>query len=285
MKIVGLIPIYKPTEKEVENIGKYVQSLDYCILLDDSGFSNLSIFENLISKLSGKLKYYLNEHNLGLCASVNNGYEMASKEGADWILIMNPDGTFQNNAIDIFRNYIDRNDISKVAIIAPRFNIDRRKKVAGSGSKQIKYADMTGCLYNVDIFNKIGFYDINTYFYGLDVEMCLRVNKLGYKVIECSEAVLNHQPAETYCVKLFGKTVLKCGRDIPQRYYYQFRSACYINKHYHNFRNFAFHVYKCLKVVFFFDNKKEYFKMIKLGIEDAKKGFYGNINDRGERRQ
>lgn len=42
---------------------------------------------------------------------------------------MNPDGTFQNNAIDIFRNYIDGNDTSEVAIIAPRFNIDRRKKL------------------------------------------------------------------------------------------------------------------------------------------------------------
>ena len=28
------------------------------------------------------------------------------------------------------------------------------------------------------------------------------------------------------------------------------------------------------------ENKKEYFKMINLGIRDAKRGFFGNIKDR-----
>lgn len=280
MKIIGLIPVYKPNKKEVDNIGKYVEQLDGCYILDDSGCSYEKLFKPLINKYSNKVHYYLNEKNLGLCVSVNNGYEMARRDGADWVLIMNPDGAFQNNAIDIYRNYIKNNDTSKIAILAPRFNIDRRKKSAGRGVKKIKYADMTGCLYNVEVFNKIGFYDIKTYFYGLDVEMCLRVNKMDYEIIECSEAVLNHQPAQTFEVKIFGKTIFRCGKDVPQRYYYQFRSAYYIDKKYHNLENKIFHIYKWLKVVLFFDDKKEYFRMIKLGIIDAKKGYFGNFVDR-----
>ena len=112
------------------------------------------------------------------------------------------------------------------------------------------------------------------------MEYCLRVKKNGYRIIECSEAVLNHKPAETYAVKLFGKTPFKVGKDNPQRYYYQFRSGYYIYKKYHSFYCFAFSVYKWLKVVLIFDNKKEYFKMINLGIRDAKRGFFGNIKDR-----
>lgn len=280
MKIIGLIPVYKPNKQEVDNIGKYVGQLDGCYILDDSGCSYENLFEPLINKYPDKVHYHLNEKNLGLCVSVNNGYKMARQNGADWVLIMNPDGTFQNNAIGIYRDYIKKNDVSKTAILAPRFNIDRRKRSAGTGFKHIKYADMTGCLYNVEIFNKIGLYDVKTYFYGLDVEMCLRVNKMDYEIIECSEAVLNHQPAQTFEVKLFGKTIFRCGKDVPQRYYYQFRSAYYIDKKYHNLENKMFHVYKWLKVVFFFDDKKEYFKMIKLGIIDAKRGYFGNFIDR-----
>lgn len=280
MKIIGLIPVYKPSKQEVDNIGKYVGQLDGCYILDDSGCSYENLFEPLINKYPDKVHYHLNEKNLGLCVSVNNGYKMARQNGADWVLIMNPDGTFQNNAIGIYRDYIKKNDVSKTAILAPRFNIDRRKRSAGTGFKHIKYADMTGCLYNVEIFNKIGLYDVKTYFYGLDVEMCLRVNKMDYEIIECSEAVLNHQPAQTFEVKLFGKTIFRCGKDVPQRYYYQFRSAYYIDKKYHNLENKMFHVYKWLKVVFFFDDKKEYFKMIKLGIIDAKRGYFGNFIDR-----
>lgn len=280
MNIVGLIPLYKPSEKEVINISKYINDLDYCILLDDSGSSNESLFRDLIDNSNKRVIYYLNSKNMGLSASVNNGYVMANDLNADWVLIMNPDGTFKNNAISIYKDYILKNNTSDVAIIAPRFNLDRRKREEGKGHKYISYADMSGCLYNTKIFNTIGFYDNNTYFYGLDTEMCLRVKRNDYKIVECSQAVLNHQPGQTYEVKIFGKTLFKCGKDVPQRFYYQFRSAYYINKKYHSLVHYLFHIYKFLKVVFLFDNKKEYFKMINLGIKDAKREFYGNINDR-----
>ena len=278
--IVALIALYKPQKSEMANIEKYIDDLDYCFLLDDSGESHGEACKELLDKFSGKVEYYCNPENIGLVASVNNGFKMAEKYGADWALVMNPDGTFQNNAIKIFRRYIKETDTKEVGIIAPRFNIDRRPREAGHGYAEIKYADMTGCLYSIPILHKLGYYDQNTYFYGLDTEYCLRVLRNKYKIIECSEAVLNHRPAETYHVKVLGKTIFRCGKDNPQRYYYQFRSAYYINSLYHDFHNLAFHVYKWLKAVLFFDNKKEYFKMIKMGIFDAKHGFYGNINDR-----
>ena len=278
--IVGLVAMYMPKVEEIDNIKMYLDKLGYCYLLDDSAIDNSKIVEPLVQGFNGKVEYYCNPKNVGLVASVNNGFKMAIDKGADWVLVMNPDGTFQDGAIEAFVKYIENNDTSNVGIIAPRFNIDRRKKSAGKGVTEIKFPDMTGCLYNTEILEKLGFYDINTYFYGLDIEYCLRVRKNGYKIIECSEAVLNHNPAETYNVKLFGRTVFKCGRDNPQRYYYQFRSAYYIHKQYHDFYNFAINFYKFLKAILFFDNKKAYMKMMRLGISDAKKGFYGNIRDR-----
>lgn len=278
--IIGLVAMYMPSSNEIENVKRYIDKLDYCYLIDDSAIDNSCVVNELIKRYPNKVEYYCNPSNVGLCASVNNGFKMAIDKGADWVLVMNPDGTFQDGAIDIFRNYIENNDTTNVAIIAPRFNIDRRKRVAGKGTAIIKYPDMTGCLYNTKLLQKLNFYDQNTYFYGLDVEYCIKVRKNGYRIIECSEAVLNHRPAETYEVKIFGKTFFKCGKDTPNRFYYQFRSAYYIHKKYHNFYNFAFHVYKFMKVVFFFDKKREYFKMMRLGIKDAKRGFYGNITER-----
>lgn len=278
--IIGLIAMYMPKPNEIGNISKYIGELDYCYLLDDSAQDNSSVVQTLLEEHPGKVQYYKNPYNMGLVGSVNNGFRMAIEKGADWILVMNPDGTFQNNAISIFKKYISQNNTDDVGIICPVFNIDRRPKEAGIGAREVKYPDMTGCLYNTKILSQIGFYDEKTYFYGLDLEYCLRVKKNGYRIIECSEAVLNHKPAETYAVRLFGKTLFKCGKDNPQRYYYQFRSAYYICKKYHSFYCFAFHVYKWLKAVLIFDNKKEYFKMINLGIKDAKRGFFGNIKDR-----
>lgn len=281
-KIVGIIPVYKPNKKDFPNIIKYIEKLDYCFLLDDTGIDNSKLCQEIVDIAPQKISYVNNPKNIGLCASVNNGFQLAIDKHADWILIMNPDGTFQNDAISIYREYIDTHDTSKVAIIAPVYNLDRRKREASSGYKIIKFPDMSGCLYNAEILCKLGFYDPKTYFYSLDIEYCIRARRYGYKIIECSEAVLNHHPAETYAVTLFGKTIFKCGKDNPQRYYYQFRSAFYINSKFHDLYNLMISVYKWLKVVFFFDDKKEYFKMINLGIQDAKRGFFGNINDRGD---
>jgi rhamnosyltransferase len=277
--IVGLVPLYKPKSDEIQNIKKYINKLDYCYLLDDSGYQNNEVCSELIEGYSGRVEYILNPENLGLCASVNNGFKLAANMGADWVLIMNPDGTFQNDAISIFKDYLRDYDSEDVAIIAPVFNIDRRPRKAENGHRQIRYADMTGCLYNMKILSILNFYDQNTYFYGLDTEYCLRVRKSGYRIVECSEAVLNHHPAQTFEIKIFNKTIFKCGKDVPQRFYYQFRSAYYINHKYHDFYNIIFHIYKFLKVVFLFDNKKEYMKMIKLGICDAKRNYYGKKVD------
>lgn len=278
--IVGLVAMYMPKPNEIGNILKYIGELDYCYLLDDSAQDNSIVVHALLEKYPDKVEYHVNPYNMGLVKSVNNGFRMAIDRGADWVLVMNPDGTFQNNAVSIFRDYIIHNDTTDVGIICPRFNIDRRPKGAGFGTREARYPDMTGCLYSTKVLSAIGLYDENTYFYGLDLEYCLRVRKNRYRIIECSEAVLNHKPAETLNVAILGKTVFRCGIDSPQRYYYQFRSAYYIFKKYHNFYCFAFHVYKLLKVVLFFDNKKEYFKMINQGIRDAKSEFYGNIKDR-----
>lgn len=279
-KIVGIIPLYKPSKDDFLNIEKYVNRLDYCFLLDDTGVDNKEICQDLVNINPKKIEYVCNAGNIGLCASVNNGFKLAVNKGADWVLIMNPDGTFQNDALSIYKEYIENNDTTEIAIIAPVFNLDRKKRDAGRGTRFVHFPDMSGCLYSTKVANKIGFYDPKTYFYSLDVEYCIRVRKEGYKIVECSEAVLNHHPAETYNVKLFSKTVFKCGKDTPQRYYYQFRTGYYIHKKYHDFYNFAISTYKWLKVVLFFENKKEYFRFIKLGIEDAKRGFFGNINDR-----
>jgi len=273
--IIGVVALYKPRTEEIINIEKYVDDLDYCYLADDSGEENKEIFEDFIEQHKDKVEYYANPKNIGLCASVNDAITKAINRGADWVLIMNPDGTFSNRALKIYRDYLKKNSSEDIAIIAPIFNLDRRPRQAGVGSREIIYADMTGCLYNTKVMEKIGLYDLKTYFYGLDTEYCLRVRKQGYKIIECSEAVLNHSPAKTREIKIGSKRIFAYGIDPPKRFYYQFRSAYYIHQKYGLNWNDFFMLYKFIKVIFFFENKKEYFAAINSGVKDAKNGYYG----------
>lgn len=275
--IIGIVALYKPNKSEIINIEKYVEDLDYCYLADDSGEDNSKIFTEFIENHKEKVEYYANHENIGLCASVNNAITKAVNREADWILIMNPDGTFSNDAVKIYKEYLKENNHDDIAIIAPVFNIDRRPQHAGVGTQEINYADMSGCIYSTRVMNKIGKFDTKTYFYGLDAEYCLRVKKFGYKIIECSEAVLDHCPAKTREIRLFGKRVFAYGFDPPDRFYYQFRSAYYIHQKYGLNRTDFFMLYKIIKVVLFFENKKAYFHAIKKGVKDAKNGYYSNL--------
>jgi rhamnosyltransferase len=117
------------------------------------------------------------------------------------------------------------------------------------------------------------------YFDGLDTEYCLRVLKHNYLIMECSEAVLNHHPAITRELKIGNKVIFRYGIDSPVRYYYQFRSGYYLHKKFGDVKNDLFMLYKYLKVVFLFNNKAEYKRLIKLGIQDAKLGYYGKYEE------
>lgn len=280
--IAGIVSLYKPTPLYISNIDKYADKLDICFLIDDSGNSNKELFMDFLQKHPNTL-YISNKDNIGLCKSVNIGLKKSYEYGADWVLIMDQDGEFNNDIVQIFRNYILTHTSNKVAIIAPQLNYDRHPRKSKKGYRKIKYPDLSGCLFNISILHRLNYLDENTYFYGLDVEYCIRVRKEGYKIIECSEAVLNHHPAETRTLTLFGKCIFKYGFDKPIRYYYQFRVCYYIYKKYgliRSFRTILFFIYRYLKVILLFENKKEYLKMIRQGIYDAKRGFYGKYDAR-----
>lgn len=271
--IVGLIMLYAPKKEDITRIEKYAYKLDYILLMDDTGVDSSSLFDKFIKLHKGK--YICNKNNLGLTASANKGFKEAIKLGADWILIMNPDGTFSNDAISIYKKYIELNTTKDVAIVCPQYNFDRHPRQAKVGYKMVKYTDMAGSLYNAKILKELNYYDKNTYFYGLDTEYCLKVINKGYKIIRCNQAILNHHPAHTETLKIGKYTIFKYGKDAPLRYYYQFRSGYYIHEKYHNLKQDLFMVYKFLKVLFLFDDKKEYLIKIKEAKKDFKTRYFG----------
>ena len=75
--IIGLVAMYMPQKKEIDNISKYISQLDYCYLLDDSAKDNSKAVDSLIKKFPEKVEYHMNVQNIGLVRSVNNGFKLA----------------------------------------------------------------------------------------------------------------------------------------------------------------------------------------------------------------
>lgn len=279
MTIVTVVSLYNPNSNNIETISRYLPYLDRCILMDDSEEqTSTQLLEKLIK--NSNVEYVWNEGNVGLCKSLNAGIKKAIELGADWILIMDSDSDFYNDILSVYKRTVASKKYNQVALLAPQHNYNRHKRIPQVGIRVLKYAMLSGCLLNVDAIKAIGMFDERFFIDGLDYEWCLRAVKNHYKVIECSEAVINHNPANEKQLRILGKTVFRYGWDSADRYYYQFRAALLIHDLYHVFSIDVVAAYKLLKALILFDNKKEYLLSWKCAKKDYCREYYGKYECR-----
>ncbi|WP_022753761.1 glycosyltransferase [Butyrivibrio fibrisolvens] len=268
MKIIGIISLYNPVSEYCRNIQKVSTMVDLLILIDDSEKCHREIIEKV---LYDNVKYIWNGNNYGLSKSINRGITIALENGAEWIFVMDQDSYPENDIIAIYSEYIKNNLNKDIALIAPQYNYDRRKRKAKEGTKNIKFANLSGSLINVEALNEIGLYNERFVIDGLDVEWCLRARKKEYRLVECCKAVLHHCPGETRYLSICGKHVWGYGFSTPDRHYYQIKAALEINSTYKDFRNIIMLVAKIMKALLLYENRPLYIDMTKKAFCDYKK--------------
>lgn len=278
--IAAVVPVYKPSREDYERVASYVGQVDFCIIQDDSPEDGFGFFTSFFNDFDLDVCYHWNGKNLGLVSSLNNGFASAMNRGAAWILVMNPDGSLEHDYVSCFRRFIQAHETSGVAALVPTYSTARHHACPKEGYKEVSYGDMSGTLFSCSALADLGLYDPKTYFYGCDSEWCLRAKSRGYKLIEVSDALIHHNPGTTCSFRVLGKDIFLYGKDSPVRYYYQFRSGYYIHSLYHNVKQDAFIFYKFLKVLFLFDNKREYLRLHKAAKIDFKRGYFGSYYSR-----
>lgn len=277
-KIIIVVALYDPNENEIKNVMRYIKACEFCILMDDSETDNgkwiLEYFKN--TNFNNYL-YVWNKENIGLCASVNRGIEIAKGKDASWVLLMNGDSIMTEKDVLVLKDYVRNNDTSNISCIAPQYNYDRHIRKPYRGIKKILWANMSGMCIKINTLEKIGLFDERLFIDGLDIEWGIRSKRLGYEMYEIGESIMDHHPAETRKLKLFGKEILLYGWASPVRYYYQFRANYYMIRKYHSFEALKWQAIKLLKVILLFDNKKEYLRMYIKAHHDCKNNVWGRL--------
>lgn len=276
MRIIGVVSVYNPRKEEIRRITAFSKSLELLIIRDDSEnceLYNYDFGESIVFRANGE--------NIGLSKSINLGIGEAVSLSADWIFLMDQDSDFEPEIIDIYRDFIEKNDTKKIALIAPQYDYDRHKRDKSQGVRRIRFSNMSGSLINVHVLKEVGAFDVRFFIDGLDIEWCLRAMSKKYILIECSEAVLKHSPANTGEIKLFGRTVWKYGYDSPERYYYQFKAFMLLHEMYHDIRTDLFGLYKIIKALFIFENKKSYRNAYRNAKRDFRRRYFGKYPDNG----
>lgn len=266
-KVACVTVLYNPTDENLENILTYEKFVDKIYLMDNSTKKN-----NEINKyLSDKVVYVPMNGNVGLSIALNKGSKLAYQDGYKYLMTMDQDSSFPSD-FD-FESYVCKiTSNEKIALISPSYSIDRKAKVKKENEvKSVLWTMQSASIFNLDILDELGYFE-NKYFIDMiDYEYCLRVKKANYLTCVDKNSVLNHSPGETKKT-WFG---YKYGYCSPVRIYYQIRNSYYTFKKFKNIKVAIIICYKYLKILLFFDNKKEYFRMFKKARQDYKANITG----------
>lgn len=261
----AMVVLYEPEIKDIENIKQYCDKVDLMIILDNSKGNNFQVV-NSVTKIDDDKSIYKHfDKNIGLCAALNIGMEIAASKGCEWALIMDDDSSLITNVLDVYEKYIAENETENIAVLSPVHIYDRSKAHGYSGYKRLNWAMTSGCYYNIKIFMELGGFFEALFVECLDLDYCYKALEKGYMTIECGEAQLNHHPAKTKTIQILGRKIISYGIAAPWRYYMQARSLTWLFLRYHHLSDLIRFFWKSVKVLFFFDNKKEYMRQMFVG--------------------
>ena len=153
--------------------------------------------------------YIYNKSNLGFSKAVNQGIK--TFENSNFFLLINNDAFLSPNCLkELIKSSED------AAIVGPRIfykdnpniiwqgggffkkiklgiSVPEKNKIA-KNNKNVKVDFLSGCVILIPkkAYSKIGLFDEKFYFYGEDLDYCLRAKKNGVKIIYVPKATAYH---------------------------------------------------------------------------------------------
>lgn len=182
---------------------------------DDSVQSIKSVFP--------KIKIIQNKKNLGYAGGNNVGARWALKNGADDILILNPDVVVRKGAVT---QLLGAAKATGAGIVGPKILtpdgkiwsvggvIDKKRFTAGliglgetdrgqyGANIDVDFVSGTAILVKRKVFEKIGLLDERYFLYYEDVDFCLKARWAGFKVVLAPRAVVIHKESASVNKKL-----------------------------------------------------------------------------------
>ena len=169
------------------------------IVCVDNSTINFLAFQKLFKQFASKYKanvYYLkNSTNEGSAKGFAIGMQKAYELGADWIWLHDQDGFPHRECLSSLINSFDKEKILAPCVIgednqrikvfsAQVDRLDSWIPVEISGTKtKVDICGTAGLIINKEVINKIGVYDYEHYFVGMeDFDYCLRAKHYGFKL-------------------------------------------------------------------------------------------------------
>jgi GT2 family glycosyltransferase len=171
----------------IEKYGKKIKDKKLEIILADNASSDDTVkkarkFEEFVEVIE-------NGGNYGFAKGNNLAVKRAK---GDFLIFMNPDAEIvKGNISDLIREFDD----PKVGIVGGEsMGLEEKTGVRFSPSNRSEVDQVSGAflVIRADLFEKLGGFDEHYFMYVEDADLCLRVKKLGYKVLFSPHVTIKH---------------------------------------------------------------------------------------------
>ena len=182
-----------------------------------------------------------NERNLGIAAALNQGMSRAIDLGFTWTITFDQDTWVQPNLVatllDIYQRQTSRERIGIIGCNYEDENVHRSPhKFTGDRSfREVDVVITSGSLMPAALFSVAGPFREDLFIDFVDHEYCLRLRKLGYKVLSSTAPLMLHALGAATPVDInlgLGKIPFTLANRSALRRYYMTRNALLVARSY-----------------------------------------------------
>lgn len=285
-KVLAVIVSYNVGKEFENNIEILLGKVDKIVVVDN-GSKKETI--NMLHSLGEKIELLSLKENMGIAYALNRGIEYGINNGYEWVLTLDHDSIVEENMIkNMLSTYegIDEATRKNIGMITPVHIEEKENKSSevneeNKGWKYVLTEITSGSMVKSSFYKKYGLYDEDLFIDLVDHDYCLKINKLGYKIIQVNSAVLLHNLGESLEKNIVGIKMIPTNHSALRRYYMT-RNRLYIwEKYKSDFRGWVLldqrrFITEIIKILVFEDKKIEKMKMILLGIKDYRRSILGS---------
>ena len=277
MKIAGVVVLYNPDSRVMDNIKTYLDGVDILYAVDNSACNNEKILTDK------KIKYIANMENRGIAFALNTAAKRARKEGYSWLLTMDQDSRFQHGGIKQMLTFIEgQEDASDIGLITPYHKTEDKDPDTEHIDSPL-VCMTSGNIINLAAHEKVGGFKEWLFIDSVDFEYCLNLRENGFSIIRLNKVILDHSLG-TKAKKGMGPIKRSITEHSAVRRYYITRNRLYLNDMYREkYPEFCKTESKStkrevLKIILFEKDKKLKLSAMLKGYKDYKKGIKGKMS-------
>jgi rhamnosyltransferase len=279
VKIATVVVTFRPERAVICKILGYTKYLDFVIVADNTDSADL---RDSFSQ-QAKLEYIDMMGNQGIAKALNAAADRALELGYSWLLMLDQDSLLRENAYLTLKEQVTIQSAPDIGIISAS-QVSREPELKQHTSS-LEFAEVdllmtSGSILQLDAYRECGRFEEDLFIDHVDHEYCLRLQRSGYRTIQCANIVLNHAHGEVRRATVFGRTVTYIEHK-PFRFYYFVRNGLYVGAKFFWYRPqflrwVLLQIIKHLIKALLFQNQKLLrLKMFYWGLTDFCMGRYG----------